>query len=47
MFLIAVNILTTQCAVGRIKIGQRWGILDLNYGCASTMFMDDKGDEED
>jgi hypothetical protein len=45
--MIAVNVSTIQCAVGRVKIGQRWGILDLNYGCASTTFMDDEGDEEE
>lgn len=49
--LIAVNISTIQCAVGRVKVGQRWGILDLNYGCANTTFMDDDvaldGDDND
>ena len=45
--LIAVNISMIKCAVGRIKFGQRWGILDLNYRCASMTFMDDEGDEED
>jgi hypothetical protein len=45
--LITVNISTIQCAVGRIKVGQKWGILDLNYGCTSTTFMDDEGDDED
>ena len=42
--MMAVNISTIQCAVGRIKVGKRWGILDLNYGCASTMFIDDEED---
>lgn len=44
---IAVNISTIQCAVGRVKVGRRWGILDLNYGCASTTFIDDEGDAHD
>jgi len=42
--MIVVNISTIQCAVGRIKVGQRWGILNLNYGCASTMIIDDDKD---
>jgi len=42
--MIGVNISTIQCAVGRITVGQRWEILDLNYGCASTMFIDDEED---
>jgi len=40
----AVNISMIQCAIGRIKVGKRWGILNLNYGCASTMFIDDEED---
>lgn len=45
----AVNIATIQCAVGRVKVGTRWGIIDLNYGCASTTFMgnEDEGDGSD
>jgi hypothetical protein len=43
---IAVNISTIQCGVGRIKVGKRWGILDLNYGCASTTFRDEDEDAE-
>jgi len=41
---IGVNISTIQCAAGRIKVGQRWDILDLNYGYVSTMFIDDEED---
>jgi hypothetical protein len=35
-----------QCAVGRVKVGVRWGIIDLNYGCASTTFMGNEGEGE-
>jgi len=42
--MIPVNISTIQCAVGRINVGHRWGILDLTYGCASTTFIDDEED---
>jgi hypothetical protein len=46
---IAVNISTIQCAVGRVKVGDKWGILDLNYACANTTFLDDDApvDDED
>jgi hypothetical protein len=46
---IAVNISTIQCAVGRVKVGEKWGILDLNYACANTTLLDDDGpvDDED
>jgi hypothetical protein len=43
----AVNIATIQCGVGRILVEKRWGILDLNYGCASTSFVDGDNVEED
>jgi hypothetical protein len=45
--MIAVNISTIQCAVGRVKVGERWGILDLNYACANTSFLDDDGAPDD
>ena len=47
--MIAVNISTIQCGVGRVKVGDKWGILDLNYACANTTFLDDDGavDNED
>ena len=44
---IEVNISTIQCGVGRVKVGERWGILDLNYDCASTSFLDDDGAVDD
>ncbi|KIM21216.1 hypothetical protein M408DRAFT_110138, partial [Serendipita vermifera MAFF 305830] len=40
----AVNIATIQCVVGRQPVGNRWGIIDLNYGCASTTFVDPQGE---
>ncbi|KIM34175.1 hypothetical protein M408DRAFT_59842 [Serendipita vermifera MAFF 305830] len=43
----AVNIATIQCVVGRQPVGDRWGIIDLNYGCASTTFVDPQGDGDD
>jgi hypothetical protein len=44
---IAVNVSTIQCAVGRVKVGEKWGILDLNYACANTTFLDDDGTLDD
>jgi hypothetical protein len=46
----AVNISTIQCAVGRVRVAgtpKRWGILDVNYGCASTTFLEDDDDAAD
>jgi hypothetical protein len=40
---IAVNISTIQCSVGRVKVGKKWEILDLNYACVNTTFLDDDG----
>ena len=42
-----VNISTIQCAVGRVCVSgtpNRWGILDVNYGCATTIFLEDGDD---
>ncbi|PVF91126.1 hypothetical protein CPB86DRAFT_720040 [Serendipita vermifera] len=38
----AINIATVQCVVGRVKVGRRWGILDLSFGCARTTFLEDE-----
>jgi hypothetical protein len=46
----AVNISTIQCAVGRVRVTgtpNRWGILDVNYGCATTSFLEDDDDAAD
>ena len=45
----AVNIATVQCPVGRIRVSTRWDIIDLDYRCASTTFLDgnDFVDDED
>jgi hypothetical protein len=46
----AVNISTIQCSVGQVKVAgtpSRWGILDVNYGCASTTFLEDENDAGD
>jgi len=32
--------------VGRIKIGNRWAIVDRSRGKASTRFLDDEGNDE-
>lgn len=45
-----VNISTIQCAVGRVCVSgtpNRWGILDVNYGCATTTFLEDGDDALD
>jgi hypothetical protein len=41
----AINVATVQCVVGRVQVGRRWGILDLSYGYARTVFLEDP--EED
>ncbi|KAG8830259.1 hypothetical protein FRC17_005140 [Serendipita sp. 399] len=42
----AINVATLQCGVGRIRIGERYGIIDLSYGCARMVFVDDDDDSE-
>lgn len=42
----AVNISTIQCGVGRVETRGRFGIIDLNYGCATTVFINPDGEEE-
>lgn len=44
---IAVNMATLQCGVGRVKVDDRYGIVDLSFGCARTLFTPPDAGEED
>jgi hypothetical protein len=43
----AVHISTIQCPVGRVKVDKEWGIVDVSFECARTMFIDEEDDEGD
>ena len=38
----AVNVATIQCPVGRVQVGNQWGILDISYECARTSFVEEE-----
>lgn len=44
-----VNVGTIQCVVGRIKVGNRWGIIDTRLEASWTSFVDadDAAEEQD
>jgi len=44
-----VHVGTIQCLVGRIRVGNRWGIIDTSLHCMRTSFVsaDDEDDDED
>lgn len=38
---------TIQCVIGRVRVGNRWGVIDTSLYCERTRFVDDSDDEDE
>lgn len=42
-----VHVATIQCVVGRVKVGNRWGIIDTSVHCSRTSFFGSDDEDDD